>query len=34
MLNLDPNPPLWPLLLLPVSVFGIAWLAEVIGGWL
>lgn len=32
MLNLDPNPPLWPLFAIPVAILGVPWLVEVIGG--
>lgn len=33
-LILDPDRPLWPLLVIPVSILGGGWLIEVIGGWL
>lgn len=32
MLNLDPNLPLWPLVVLPALALGVPWLVEVIGG--
>ena len=33
-LILDPDRPLWPLVVIPVAILGVPWIAEVIGGWL